>query len=79
MGSLVNTNASVNPVKTSDSLGQLGYQQTNDGSAYTEGSQAIARIASDANRDAVELRLALLSQAIEHEIIPRLMLAHRAF
>ena len=78
MGSLVNTNASVNPVKTSDSLGQLGYPQTNDGSAYTEGSQAIARIASDANRDAVELRLALLSQAIEHEIIPRLMQAHRA-
>lgn len=44
--------------------------------AYTEGSQALARIASDANREAVELRLAVLSRAIEHEIIPRLMLAH---
>lgn len=44
--------------------------------AYTEGSQTLARIASDANREAVELRLAVLSRAIEHEIIPRLMLAH---
>ncbi len=44
--------------------------------AYTEGSQALARLASDANREAVELRLAVLSRAIEHEIIPRLMLAH---
>ena len=32
---------------------------------------------SQANRDAVDLRLALLAKAIEHEIIPRLMLAHR--
>jgi MerR family transcriptional regulator, light-induced transcriptional regulator len=30
-----------------------------------------------ADREAVEIRLALLAQAIEHEIIPRLMLAHR--
>ena len=44
--------------------------------AYTEGSQALARLATDANREAVELRLAVLSRAIEHEIIPRLMLAH---
>ena len=44
--------------------------------AYTNGSQALARIATDANREAVELRLAVLSRAIEHEIIPRLMLAH---
>ncbi len=43
---------------------------------YTNGSQALARIATDANREAVELRLAVLSRAIEHEIIPRLMLAH---
>ncbi len=43
---------------------------------YTEGSQALARLASDANRESVELRLAVLSRAIEHEIIPRLMLAH---
>jgi methanogenic corrinoid protein MtbC1 len=46
------------------------------GQTYTQGSQAIARLATDANRDAVELRLALLSRAIEDEIIPRLMLAH---
>jgi MerR family transcriptional regulator, light-induced transcriptional regulator len=45
-------------------------------SAYTQDSQAIARLATDANREAVELRLSLLSRAIEHEIIPRLMLAH---
>lgn len=32
---------------------------------------------SAANHEAVQTRLALLSQAIEHEIIPRLMLAHR--
>jgi MerR family transcriptional regulator, light-induced transcriptional regulator len=44
--------------------------------AYTEGSQALARLATDANREVVELRLAVLSRAIEHEIIPRLMLAH---
>ena len=43
---------------------------------YTEGSQAVARLATDANRESVELRLAVLSRAIEHEIIPRLMLAH---
>ncbi len=43
---------------------------------YAKGSQAIARLATDANREAVELRLALLSRAIEDEIIPRLMLAH---
>lgn len=30
------------------------------------------------DRDAMELRLAVLARAIEHEIIPRLMLAHRA-
>ena len=43
---------------------------------YTEGSKAVARLATDANRETVELRLAVLSRAIEHEIIPRLMLAH---
>ena len=43
---------------------------------YTEGSQALARLATDANRESVELRLAVLYRAIEHEIIPRLMLAH---
>ena len=43
---------------------------------YAEESQAIARLATDVNREAVDLRLALLSRAIEDEIIPRLMLAH---
>lgn len=49
---------------------------TSDGQAYVGGSQAVARLATDANREAVELRLSLLSRAIEDEIIPRLMLAH---
>ncbi len=31
----------------------------------------------DTDRDSVELRLAILARAIDHEIIPRLMLAHR--
>lgn len=44
--------------------------------AYTQDSQVLARLATDANREAVELRLAVLSRAIEHEIIPRLMMAH---
>ncbi len=47
-----------------------------DGRIYAEYSRAIARLATDANREVVELRLALLSRAIEDEIIPRLMLAH---
>lgn len=46
--------------------------------SYTKKSQAVARLATDANRESVELRLAVLSRAIEHEIIPRLMLAHPA-
>lgn len=37
----------------------------------------IDRGESNANREVIEARLALLAQAIEHEIIPRLMLAHR--
>ena len=52
------------------------FRATSDGHAYAAGSQAIARLATDANRESVELRLALLSRAIEDEIIPRLMLAH---
>ena len=78
MGSLINAAITTNSVQSGDGSGQLAYQQDNDGSAYAEGSRAIARIATDANREAVETRLALLSEAIEHEIIPRLMLAHRA-
>ena len=78
MGSLINATSTTNSVQSGDGSGQLAYQQDNDGSAYAEGSRAIARIATDANREAVEMRLALLSEAIENEIIPRLMLAHRA-
>ncbi len=78
MGSLINTTSTTNIAQSGDGSGQLAYHQDNDGSAYAEGSRAIARIATDANREAVEMRLALLSEAIEHEIIPRLMLAHRA-
>jgi methanogenic corrinoid protein MtbC1 len=33
---------------------------------------------TQSHREAVDLRLALLAKAIEHEIIPRLMLAHRS-
>lgn len=47
-----------------------------DAQAYAEDSRAIARQASDANRESIDVRLALLSRAIEDEIIPRLMLAH---
>ncbi len=78
MGSLINSTTTKSAAQSTEGTAVLGYQQVNDGTAYTQGSQAIARIATDANRDAVEMRLALLSEAIEHEIIPRLMLAHRA-
>ena len=59
-----------------DGQNSRSFDSQGDGRGYTEGSQAIARLATDANREAVELRLALLSRAIEDEIIPRLMLAH---
>ena len=59
-----------------DEQNSRSFDSQGDGRGYTEGSQAIARLATDANREAVELRLALLSRAIEDEIIPRLMLAH---
>lgn len=48
------------------------------GSTYSSNGAAALREGGDSNRDAVDLRLALLAQAIEREIIPRLMLAHRA-
>ena len=57
--------------KHSQDVGALG-----DDSCYAQDSQATARLATDANRETVELRLALISRAIEDEIIPRLMLAH---
>lgn len=67
-----------NPAIASVDLGaasnSAGTEATSN--SYTKGSQALARLVTDANREVVELRLAVLSRAIEHEIIPRLMLAH---
>jgi MerR family transcriptional regulator, light-induced transcriptional regulator len=48
------------------------------GGAYSSDGAAVAGDGGDSNRDALELRLALLARAIEHEIIPRLVLAHRS-
>jgi methanogenic corrinoid protein MtbC1 len=45
--------------------------------AYSPDVEVTARAATDASREAIDLRMALLARAIEHEIIPRLMLAHR--
>ncbi len=47
------------------------------GGGVSQDSETIGRGELIANREAVEIRLALLARAIEHEIIPRLMLAHR--
>ena len=47
------------------------------GSGHLQDGDTISPSESTANREAVEVRLALLAQAIQHEIIPRLMLAHR--
>ena len=77
MASRTNTTTGAPDALPGNDAEQFGFGQANDGSAYTEDSQAVARIASDANREAVDMRLALLSRAIEHEIIPRLMLAHQ--
>ena len=65
-----------NPDRTADQQEPQLYAAGSGAQAYTQESQAIARLATDANREAVELRLALLSRAIEDEIIPRLMQAH---
>lgn len=40
-------------------------------------AETALRHSDEMHRDAVELRLAVLARAIEHEIIPRLMMAHR--
>ena len=72
----MNFQTKISTIRTTDGQESQHLGISNDGRAYTEGSQAIARLATDANREAVELRLALLSRAIEDEIIPRLMLAH---
>lgn len=54
------------------------FERWPSGSAYSPESELLAREGGDTERDALEVRLALLARAIEHEIIPRLMLAHRA-
>lgn len=46
--------------------------------AYSPGSEAAVPPAEEIDPDALELRLAVLARAIEHEIIPRLMLAHKS-
>lgn len=72
----MNLHTKLNTDRLADEHEQHQFGPADDGSAYAQGSQAIARLATDANREAVELRLALLARAIEDEIIPRLMLAH---
>ena len=72
----MNLQTKTHPDRTTDKQISSIFGSAADGQKYAEGSLAIARLASDANRDAVEVRLAMLSRAIEDEIIPRLMLAH---
>ena len=72
----MNVQTKINPARMADTQESRLFGVASDGRAYTEDSQAIARLAADANRESVDLRLALLSRAIEDEIIPRLMLAH---
>jgi len=48
------------------------------GGSYVPENELAAREVGDTERDALEARLALLARAIEQEIIPRLMLAHRS-
>ena len=72
----MNFQTKISTIRTANGQESQHLGNLDDGRAYTEGSQAIARLATDANRESVELRLALLSRAIEDEIIPRLMLAH---
>jgi methanogenic corrinoid protein MtbC1 len=48
-----------------------------NGQGFAPGFTGAPLVASGPQRESVDLRLALLAKAIEHEIIPRLMLAHR--
>lgn len=72
----MNLHSKIGTARPTDEQEPNRFGLPNDGSIYAQGSQALARLATDANREAVELRLALLSRAIEDEIIPRLILAH---
>jgi MerR family transcriptional regulator, light-induced transcriptional regulator len=53
------------------------FEKWSGGSSYSLDGELGTLDRRDSARDALELRLALLARAIEHEIIPRLMLAHR--
>lgn len=53
------------------------FERWPEGNAYSFEDGSAVPDGGDVERDALELRLALLARAIEHEIIPRLMLAHR--
>lgn len=72
----MNLQTKINPGRAASEQESQLFTDHHDGRAYAQGSQTTARLASDANREAVEIRLALLSRAIEDEIIPRLRLAH---
>ena len=72
----MNLQTKANPGCAADQQEPQLYAAGSGAQAYTQESQAIARLATDANREAVDSRLALLSRAIEDEIIPRLMRAH---
>lgn len=63
----------------SDEAGHTAAQSDDWGraQAFAPGFNGSAHAHTPSHREAVDLRLALLAKAIEHEIIPRLMLAHR--
>lgn len=64
-------------IQKSGGQGASGGESWQDGGSYVSAGAAPARQDVEGNRASVELRMALLARAIEHEIIPRLMLAHR--
>jgi MerR family transcriptional regulator, light-induced transcriptional regulator len=53
------------------------FERWSGGGSYSSDGALRTIEGGDSARDALELRMALLARAIEHEIIPRLMLAHR--
>ena len=58
--------------------GQPAYEPWTDGGRdFLAGNDSTLRAVADHDKDSIELRLAVLARAIEHEIIPRLMIAHR--
>lgn len=57
---------------------QQRYESWSGGGSYSLAeNDSTLPLSEDSDRDSIELRLAVLSRTIEHEIIPRLMLAHR--